>query len=56
MLELPGIRKAVEAGSEKILLRNVTKNEEYGMLMPLTERQKQMILAGGLICYTRSKA
>ena len=55
-LELPGIRQAVEAGQETISLRNVTKNETYTMRMPLTERQKHMILAGGLICYTRSQA
>ena len=55
-LELPGIRGAVEAGSETVVLRNVTKDESYVMRMPLTERQKQMILAGGLICYTRSQA
>ena len=54
-LELPGIRQAVEAGNEKITLRNATKGEEYTMLLPLTERQKQMILAGGLICHTREK-
>ena len=55
-LELPGIRGAVEAGSETVVLRNVTKDESYVMRMPFTERQKQMILAGGLICYTRSQA
>ena len=54
-LELPGIRQAVEAGNEKITLRNATKGEEYTMLLPLTERQKQMILAGGLICHTRQQ-
>ena len=54
-LELPGIRQAVEAGNEKITLRNATKGEEYTMLLPLTERQKQMILAGGLICHTREQ-
>ena len=55
-LELPGIRQAVEAGQETVTLRNVTRNENYTMRMPLTERQKHMILAGGLICYTRSLA
>ena len=55
-LELPGVREKIAAGEEKLTLRNVTKNESYSMLMPLTERQRGMILAGGLINFIRAQA
>ena len=55
-LSLPGVRAAIEAGKERLTLRNETKDEEYPVLLPLTERQRGMILHGGLICYTRSLA
>ena len=37
-----------------LVLKNETKGETYAVKMPLTERQKGMILAGGLINYIRS--
>ena len=37
-------------------LRNETKGESYRVSLPLTERQRGMILAGGLINYTRNQA
>ena len=52
-LTLPGVRALVEAGSAEFTLRNVTKGEEYKVLLPLTERQKGCILCGGLLNYTR---
>ena len=52
-LELKGVRAAVEAGAEKLTLTNKTTGEEYTMLLPLTDRQRGMILAGGLLNYTR---
>ena len=52
-LTLPGVRALVEAGSAEFTLRNVTKDEEYRVLLPLTERQKGCILCGGLLNYTR---
>lgn len=52
-LTLPGVRALVEASSAEFTLRNVTKGEEYKVLLPLTERQKGCILCGGLLNYTR---
>ena len=52
-LTLPGVRALVEAGSTEFVLHNVTKNEDYTVLLPLTERQKGCILCGGLLNYTR---
>jgi len=56
VLTLPGVRALVEKGSEKFILRNETKGEEYTVLLPLTERQKGCILCGGLLNFTRESA
>ena len=56
ILALPGVRAAVAAGKDELELRNETKQESYRVLMPLTERQRGMILAGGLINYIRTKS
>ena len=55
-LSLPGVREKIEAGEETLVLKNETKGETYAVKMPLTERQKGMILAGGLINFIRSNA
>ena len=51
---LPGVRAAIEAGKEALELRNETKQESYTVLLPLTERQRGMILSGGLINFIRT--
>ena len=53
---LPGVRAAIEAGKEALELRNETKQESYTVLLPLTERQRGMILSGGLINYIRTNS
>ena len=52
-LALPGIRAEIEAGKETFTLRNVTKGHDYPVLLSLTERQRGMILCGGLLNYTK---
>ena len=54
-LSLPGVREAVAAGKDELELRNETKKESYRVLLPLTERQRGMILSGGLINYIRTR-
>ncbi|MCB6572121.1 aconitate hydratase [Eubacterium limosum] len=39
----------------KIALKNKTKNEEYPLLIEVSERQKEMLQSGGLINLMRSK-
>ena len=53
-LTLPGVRKAIEAGEEILTLQNDTKDESYQVRLPLTERQRGMILSGGLINFIRT--
>ena len=52
ILELPDLRAALSAGTQ-IRLVNKTKNEEYSLLCPLSDRQLKIILAGGLLNYTK---
>ena len=56
VLSLPDVREKIAAKQEKLILRNETKKEEYTVLLPLTDRQRGMILEGGLINYTRANA
>ena len=52
VLELPDIRKAIENGT-KITVKNITKGAEYEVTCELSERGKGMILAGGLLNFTK---
>ena len=54
-LELATIRADVTAGKQEITLVNKTTGENIPVLCELTERQKDIILAGGLLDYTREK-
>ena len=52
-LTLPGVREAIAQGQEQLTLHNATKGRDYTVCLPLTQRQRGMILAGGLLNYTR---
>ncbi len=54
-LALEGIRASIENGS-KVVLKNLTKNEEYELCYDYSDRQTAMILAGGLLNYTKNSA
>ena len=53
VLELPEIRNAIKSGS-KVTLINKTTGEEYALCYDYSERQKAMILEGGLLNYTKA--
>lgn len=53
-LELPEIRKAV-AESGKIIVKNKTKGTEFEAVATLSQRQKDILMAGGLLNYTREQ-
>lgn len=38
-----------------VIIKNLSKNNEYKMILNATERQKEMIINGGLLNYTRNK-
>lgn len=52
---LPGARKALEEGAELTLV-NKTRNQEIPVSYALTKRQRSILLAGGLLNYTRSES
>jgi aconitate hydratase len=51
---LPNLRNAIRQGSA-VTLRNVTKDREVPVTYHLTERQRSILLAGGLLNYTGEK-
>lgn len=54
ILRLGSVSAALQNGSE-IMVRNMTKDEEYKVQHQLTARQVEMILAGGLINVVRKR-
>ncbi len=54
-LQLPDIRTAIQNGS-KVVLRNLTKGTEIELEPVLTDRQRELVLAGGLLNYTREQS
>lgn len=51
-LSLPNIREKITNG-ETVTLKNLTKGEEYALEANFSQRQKDILLAGGLLDYTR---
>ncbi len=52
---LENARNQVKNGSE-LLIKNKTKNREFKVKVALSGRQVEMILAGGLLNYTRKNS
>ena len=53
-LTLPAIKAELKAGSE-ITLKNETENEEYKLICDVSERQVDILTAGGLLDYTKEE-
>ena len=49
------MREKIRAGEEILQMKNETKGETYEVRLPLTDRQRGMILAGGLINFIRQQ-
>lgn len=49
---LPNVRNLIDNNSP-VVLKNITKNEEYPLCYDFSKRQKDILLAGGLLNYTR---
>ena len=52
-LELVKVRTAIENGKSELMLKNKTTGDEIAVLCELSGRTKDIILAGGLLDYTR---
>ncbi|MFB3813313.1 MAG: aconitate hydratase [Terriglobales bacterium] len=51
-LEIANVRQVLETGSEMVL-RNVTRGQQIPLKYEFTARQKQLLMAGGLLNYIR---
>ncbi len=51
-IEILSIRKTVENSEQNVILKNITKNKEIKLKLFLTNRQRKIILEGGLLPYT----
>jgi aconitate hydratase len=54
IIQIPDIRKAV-ANNEPLTIKNLTKKTEFEVNYELTERQRNIILAGGMLSYIKNK-
>ena len=52
-LELNGIREAIKSGEKEFTVINATKGNEIKVNIDFSERQREMLLAGGLLNYTK---
>ncbi len=53
VITFPNARKQLESGAEAFTLVNETKGIEFQVTLPLSARQRGMLLSGGLLNYTR---
>lgn len=53
-LSLPDVRKLIAEGNEELKLVNKTNGKEIPVLCELSDRTRDIILAGGLLDYTRN--
>ncbi len=53
-LRLRGVREAVEAG-RPIVVENVSKSVSYACTPRFSQREREILLAGGLLAYTRER-
>lgn len=54
-LELPNVKQELQAG-KPIRVKNTTKGRDYLMQNPFSERQRAILMAGGLLNYTKQSA
>ena len=55
-LELNGIRKAIADGADEFNLTDKTTGESIAVKLDFSQRQRDMLLAGGLLNYTKNNA
>lgn len=52
-LVVAGLREAVKCGAERVVIHNTTRGCDVAARMILTQRQRAIILAGGLLNFTK---
>ena len=51
-IEINNVKSTIENGGDKVTLKDITKNKEIILKLYLTDRQRKIILAGGLLPFT----
>ncbi|MDR3644085.1 MAG: aconitate hydratase [Clostridia bacterium] len=54
LLSLPGLREAIASGG-RVTLKNTANGAVIALACPVSERQRAILLAGGLLNYTKEK-
>jgi aconitate hydratase len=53
VLEVPDLRDALRRRANRVTVRNLTKDRTFAAAIELTAREADIVLAGGLLSYTR---
>ncbi len=54
-LEIADVKSALQNNNAEIVVKNITKNREYKVLHDLTDRQIQVMLAGGMLNFIKTR-
>src|SRR5438105_6762782 len=54
LLEIPGIRRLVEGGAEKVVMNNLTQKTTFTVALSLNRRERDYVLAGGRLAHTKA--
>jgi aconitate hydratase len=54
LLEIPGVRRQVEAGAETLVVNNVTQKTSFTVALNLNRRERGYLLAGGKLAHTKA--
>ncbi len=54
-IEIPNIKNVIERGGA-MMVKNKTKGKEFEVDYALSERQREIILAGGTLAYMKNKS
>lgn len=54
-IRIDNIRSSLEGGKDRIIIKNITKGIEFEGILNLTNRQRKILLAGGLLRLVKSE-
>jgi aconitate hydratase len=54
VLEIPEVRRQVEAGAETLVVNNVTQKTSFKVALSLNRREREYLLAGGKLAHTKA--
>ncbi len=54
VLEIPEIRRQIDAGAERLTVKNVTKGGVFTVNLSLNRRERDYLLAGGKLAHTKA--